>query len=298
MKTDIKFITRIIILAGLMLSYSANVFGQEFELSNYKIRYTFSTLKDVNNNRQLEVSFLAANKKDRKDRIPVSGALIKFYNSGNDTLLAIGETKTDDKGIAKIEVPSSMNLLMDEEGYYNFSAQFDATESLKRQKKSLQVKDLNLIMNLSESEEDSLKTVSLEAYTLDSIGGKLPVEELDLVFSVGGMLSKLPIEEATLEDGVYEFEITEDIQGDINGDFQMFAFVDDHDDYGTVLQMVESNWGVFDDIREPEKNKLWTEAAPIWMYVVLTILLVGAWANFLFTIIKLLQIKKIGKNIA
>ena len=185
---------------------------------------------------------------------------------------------------------------MDEEGYYNFTAQFDATESLKRQKKSLQVKDLNLIMNLSEG--DSLKTVSLEAYTLDSLGGKLPVEELDLVFSVGGMLSKLPIEEASLEEGAYEFEITEDIQGDINGDFQLFAFVDDHDDYGTVLHMVESNWGVFDDIREPEKNKLWTDAAPIWMYVVLTILLVGVWANFLFTIIKLLKIKKIGKNLA
>ncbi len=296
MKTNLKYISRILVLAGLMFSYSTNVLGQEFELSNYKIRYTLSTLKDVNNNRQLEVKFLAANKKDRKDRIPVSGALIKFYNSGNDTLIAIGEIETDDKGIAKIEVPSSMNLLMDEEGYYNFSAQFDATESLKRQKKSLQVKDL--ILNLNLSEEDSLKMVSLEAYTIDSLGSKLPVEELDLVFSVGGMLSRMPIEEASLEDGVYEFEITKDIQGDINGDFQMFAFVDDHDDYGTVLQMVESNWGVFDDIREPEKNKLWTEAAPIWMYVVLTILLVGIWANFLYTIIKLLKIKKIGKNLA
>jgi len=295
MKTDIKIITRIVVLVGLLFSYSANVFGQEFELSNYKIRYTFSTLKDVNNNRQLEVKFLAANKKDRKDRIPVSGALIKFYNSGNDTLLFVGEINTDDKGIAKLEVPSSINLLMDDDGYYNFSAQFDATESLKKQKKSLQVKDLNLILNLSE--EDSLKTVTLEAYTLDSIGGKLPVEELDLVFSVGGMLSKLPIEEASLEDGEYEFEITEDIQGDINGDFQLFAFVDDHDDYGTVLQMVESNWGVFDDIREPEKNKLWTEAAPIWMYVVLTILLVGVWANYVFAVIKLWKIKKIGKNL-
>ena len=292
MKTNLKFITRLVVLAGVMLSYSTNVFGQEFELSNYKIRYTLSTLKDVNNNRQLEVKFLAANKKDRKDRIPVSGALIKFYNTGNDTLLSIGEMKTDDKGIAKIEVPSSMKLVMDEDGYFNFSAQFDATESLKKQKKSLQIKDLNLIMNLSE--EDSLKTVYLEAYTLDSIGGKLPVEELDLVFSVGGMLSKMPIEEASLEDGAYEFEITKDIQGDINGDFQLFAFVDDHDDYGTVLQMVESNWGVFDDIREPEKNKLWTEAAPIWMYIVLTILLAGAWAHFIYTIIMLRKIKKLA----
>ncbi len=295
MKTDIKLMARIFILLGLMFSNSISVFGQEFELSNYKIRYSFSTQKNIEGNRELQVSFLAANKKDRKDRIPVGDAMIKFYHSDKDSLILIDEIKTNNEGIANLTVPSTFNLVMDEEGYYNFTAQFDATESLKRQKKTLQVKDLFLNMNLSEV--DSLKMVSLDAFTLDSLGEKLPVEELDLVFSVGAMLSKLPIEEASLEDGVYEFEITKDIQGDINGDFQLFAFVDDHDDYGTVLQKVESNWGVFDDIREPEKNKLWTEAAPIWMYVVLTILLVGAWANYFYTIIKLFKIKKMGANI-
>ena len=214
MKTDIKLITRILFVLGMMFSYSANVFGQEFELSNYKIRYKFSTLKDIDNNRHLEVSFLAANKKDRKDRIPVSDALIKFYSSDNDSLVPISEIKTDHKGIAKIIIPSTMNLEMDEDGYYNFIAQFDATESLKKQKKTIQVKDLILTMNLSE--EDSLKVVSLDAQTLDSIGGQIPVEELDLVFSVGGMLSRMPIEEASLEDGTYEFEITKDIQGDLD----------------------------------------------------------------------------------
>jgi len=296
MKTDIKLISRILLILGLMFSNSTKVLGQEFELSNYKMRYTFSTSKDAENRRFLEVKFLAANKKDRKDRIPVADAMIKFYNSANDTLLLIGEVKTDKTGIATFEVPSMINLLIDEDGYYNFIAKFDATDSLKRQKKSLQVKDL--ILNLNLSEEDSLKMVSVEAYTLDSLGAKLPVEELDLVFSVGGMLSRMPIEEASLENGAYEFEITKDIQGDINGDFALYVFVDDHDDYGTILQMTESNWGVFDDIREPEKNKLWTEAAPIWMYIVLSILLIGVWANYVYAIIKLWKIKKISPGVS
>ena len=89
----------------------------------------------------------------------------------------------------------------------------------------------------------------------------------------------------------------DDSPGDINGDFQLYAFIDDHDEFGTVTQAVVSNWGVFDDIREPEKFKLWTEAAPIWMYVVLTFFLVGAWANFIYTISKLRKIKKLGSNI-
>ena len=160
MKTDIKLMARIFILLGLMFSNSISVFGQEFELSNYKIRYSFSTQKNIEGNRELQVSFLAANKKDRKDRIPVGDAMIKFYHSDKDSLILIDEIKTNNEGIANLTVPSTFNLVMDEEGYYNFTAQFDATESLKRQKKTLQVKDLFLNMNLSEV--DSLKMVSLE----------------------------------------------------------------------------------------------------------------------------------------
>ena len=87
------------------------------------------------------------------------------------------------------------------------------------------------------------------------------------------------------------------LPGDIEENFQLFAFLDDHADFGTVTNAVVSNWGVFDDIREPEKNKLWTDAAPIWMYVVLTFLLAGAWANFIYTIVQLRKIKKLGSNI-
>ena len=47
-------------------------------------------------------------------------------------------------------------------------------------------------------------------------------------------------------------------------------------------------------LEDPNKNDntLWSEAAPIWMYVVLTILLVGVWANYVYTVINLVKIKK------
>ena len=295
MKTDNNVFLRILVIAFILIGYSGDLFAQEFELSNYRVRFTFSTLKDVENNRHLEVTYIATNKKDRKDRLPVTEAIIKFYHKGNDSLIRIGEVKTDNAGKARITIPESMTLFMDEDGYYNYLAQFDATKSLKKQKKSLAVKDLMLDLNLAE--KDSSQFVSIKASTKDSIGNNIPVEDLDVVFSIGGLLSKMPIEEGSIEDGAYEFQMPDDIPGDINGDFQLFAFIDDHDDYGTVTQVVVSNWGVFDDIKEPEKNKLWTEAAPIWMYVVLTFLLVGVWANFIYTIMKLRKIKKLGTTI-
>lgn len=292
MKHDIKYITRILILTGLIISYSLNIAAQEFELSDYKMGFKLSTKKNVDNSRTLEVLYQATNKKDRKDRIPIVEALIEFYASYQDSLVLLGGIKTNNNGIAEYIVPASKAIYVNEEGFQTFTAKFAGSEGLKRQKKSVEVKDLFLELNLAE--EDSIKTVYLEAFLKDSIGEKVYVEDVDLVFSVGGMLSRMPIEDGTIEDGRYEFEMPDDIPGDLNGDFKLYAFIDDHDEYGTVLQMSESNWGVFDNIQVPEKNKLWTDAAPIWMYIVLTILLVGAWANYVYAVVKLWRIKKIG----
>ena len=292
MKNDLKHIAQLLILAGLMLSYSQDVFAQSFELSDYKVRFSLSTSKDIDNLRSLEVLYQATNKKDRKDRIPITDALIQFYATHQDSLILIGEMKTNMKGIAKFTIPASQAIYANEDGYQILTAKFAGSDALKKQKKEVEVKDLFLTLDLSVI--DSLNMVSILAYEKDSIGEKVNVDDLDIVFSVGGMLSRMPIEEGSTEDGRYEFEMPDDIPGDLNGDFAFYAFVDDHDDYGTVLQMSESDWGVFDDIQVPEKNKLWTEAAPIWMYIVLTILLVGAWANYVYAIVKLYKIKKIG----
>jgi len=292
MKNDIKYIAQLLILAGLMLSYSQDVFAQAFELSDYRVRFSLSTSKDIDNLRSLEVLYQATNKKDRKDRIPITDALIQFYATDQDSLILLGEMNTNMKGIAKFTIPASQAIYVNEDGYQILTAKFAGSDALKKQKKEVEVKDLFLTLDLSVV--DSLNMVSIVAFEKDSIGDKINVDDLDIVFSVGGMLSRMPIEEGSTEDGRYEFEMPDDIPGDLNGDFKFYAFVDDHDDYGTVLQMSESDWGVFDDIQVPEKNKLWTDAAPIWMYIVLTILLVGAWANYVYAIIKLWKIKKIG----
>lgn len=292
MKNKIKYIARLLILTGLILNCSYNGFAQSFELSDYKMGFKLTTAKNIDNSRTLSVLYQATNKKDRKDRIPITDALIQFYAADHDSIMPLGEIKTNNKGIAEFIVPATKSIYANEDGYQSFTALFKGTKGLKKQKKSVEVKDLFLELSLSEI--DSVNMVSIEAFEKDSIGDRVYVEELDIVFSVGGMLSRMPIEEGSTEDGKYEFEMPNDIPGDINGDFKFYAFVDDHDDYGTVLQMSQSNWGVFDDIQVPEKNKLWTDAAPIWMYIVLTILLVGAWANYVYAVVKLWKIKKIG----
>ncbi len=126
--------------------------------------------------------------------------------------LNLGVAKTNKEGIAQLTVPADQTYLTDEEGYINLKAVFEGTDGLKSKEDEIAVKDVFFELDLTEI--DSVKTVVLNAFTLDSLQTKIPVEELDVVFSVGGMISKMPIEEATLEDGEYEFEFPNDIPGE------------------------------------------------------------------------------------
>ena len=294
MKTSLFRYTVIMVLFGLFIATNAQ--SQEVDLSNYRIRFNCNTIKQPDNTRILEASFIAANKEDRKDRVPVYEAEIKFFNVWEDEEVLLGVSKTSKDGVAQITIPKDHDYLVDSEGKINFKAIFEGSDGLDGEEEEISVQDLNLELNLIE--KDSVKTAVVKAYTLDSLGVKLPLEEADVFISVGGMLSKMNVNEGTIENGVYEFEMPTDIPGDINGDLVVYTSIEDHDEFGNVIQKKIVNWGVFNKQIKVENNTLWSEAAPIWMYAVLTILLVGVWANYVYTIINLFKIRKEGTELA
>ncbi len=74
--------------------------------------------------------------------------------------------------------------------------------------------------------------------------------------------------------------------------------IEDSDDYGNVMQAKEVKWGADHLIaRAKTDHVLWSEAAPIWMYVVLTIMLVGVWANYIYTIYNLFRIRNESRSL-
>ena len=269
-------------------------FSQETDLKNYKIRFGLSTTKQADNSRILEVSYIAAHKKDRKDRVPVFDANINFYNVTADEEILLGTAKTDQEGNAQLIVPSNHKYTIDENGYINFKAAFDGTDGLDYEEADIAVKDVFLELILKEV--DSVRTVFFNAYTLDSLQTKIPLEETEIIFSVGGMISKMPIKTDYTVDGSFEFEFPENISGDKNGNIEVFASIIDNDDYGNVIQKQNIKWGINKNI-VTESNKLWSDVAPIWMYIVLSLLLIGVWANYVYTIKNLFNIKKEGKEL-
>ena len=294
MKTSLFRYMVIMVLLGLFIATNAQ--SQEVDLSNYRIRFNCNTIKQPDNTRLLEASFIAANKKDRKDRVPVYDAEIKFFNFLEDEEVLLGVSKTSKEGVAQITIPNKHVYLIDKEGIINLKAIFEGSDGLDGEEEEISVQDLNLELNLIE--KDSVKTAVVKAYTLDSLGVAIPLEEADVFISVGGMLSKMNVSEGSIENGAYEFEMPTDIPGDINGDLVVYTSIEDHEEFGNVIQKKTVNWGVFNKQIKGENNTLWSEAAPIWMYAVLTILLVGVWANYVYTIINLFKIRKEGTELA
>lgn len=286
----------IAILLFSNIGFSQQEEQEEFDVRKYKTVYKFNSLKQSDNTRLLEVSFIVQNKKNRRDKIPVFEAEISFYNIANDEELLLGTALTSKEGIAQLILPSTQNYELDEDGFINLTARFKGSKGLKSAKRSLAVKDLHLELNLIEI--DSVKTVTIEAYTLDSLQTKVPLEEADIIISVKGMLSNMPIEEGEIEDGTFEYEFPTDIPGDGDGDLTVVVSMEDHDDFGNIIQEKNVNWGNHKTTPiKKAKNTLWSESAPLWMYIVLTILLLGVWANYIYTIINLFKIKKEGSNL-
>ena len=108
MSTKIIQYAIITIVIGLLCNMSS--FAQESDIENYKVRFGLSTTKQPDNSRVLEVSFIATNKKDRKDRVPVYDAVINFYNVTEDEDILLGTAKTDKEGTAQLTVPGKQIL--------------------------------------------------------------------------------------------------------------------------------------------------------------------------------------------
>lgn len=276
------------LLIGVWVNSS---FAQDFNLKNYRVKFSLSTVKQADGSRLLKVDFTSRNKKDRKDKPPVYGATVDFFNVLNDQEIKLGSATTDKDGTAKLIIPNQHQYLKDSLGYMHFKATFEGSGKMKSKDDELSVKDIVLDLNLEEI--DSVKTIALKAYTLDSLSNKTAANPY-VVFAVEGMISNRPIKETSLKKGAFDFELPENIKGNAQGNVTVVVKIDDSDEFGTVYQKQTAPWGTAVTATSDNTNLLWTKAAPIWMYVVLTILLVGVWANYAYTIANLFKIKKEG----
>jgi hypothetical protein len=231
------------------------------------------------------------------ERQPVilDGQVVKFF-AGEDSVIALGEAVTDDEGIAMLRVDTYPERAEDLDGVIRYFAEFEGNDTIYPTEMDTYIKDVNLKMVLEIV--DSVKTVQAIA-TYDSEGEIIPAADEDIYFFVPRMFSDLPVGEEFLdEEGQITIEFPDDIPGDADGYLEVVARFDQHYLFGTVEKRERIQWGIPTKHEIPESYRaLWTQIAPMWMIITLSIMLAGVWSHYIFVIIQLVRIRKIGKNL-
>jgi len=226
--------------------------------------------------------------------IPIPGMEILFFSEAEGKKL-LGSVLTDDKGVATLELTKDIRLPVNEDGLWEFSTEFEGNDTIEAGSSELSIKDVKLEMSLQEI--DSIKTISLKAFTMER-NSDIPVSEEVVMIYVPRMFSMLPIGEATLDErGTASIEFPSGLPGDSVGNLTIISKFEEHPDFGNIEKKIEIKWGVPAVNKAPVAHRaLWTKTAPMWMIVTLSILLTGVWGHYLFAIISLILIKRDSKK--
>lgn len=277
-----KLINNVLFLALLLIPALA-LHSQTTRVNpSFVLRYFRNT--DDRRIIQAEVSYTSD-----KETHPLTGAEISLLN-GSDRRALIAKAMTDDKGVARFEMSSDLKPDGGNSGTLNFIAEFSGNDTIAQAASEISVRDLK--MELTLTEVDSIKNVSVRAFSMEG-GNEKPVVGETVKVYVPRMFSMLPIGDLTLDDsGSASIEFPSDLPGDKEGNLVIIAKIEDNSTYGTIEKRETIKWGTPTDYSVPVTHRaLWTSIAPKWMIYSLSVLLAGVWGHYLYAIISLIRIR-------
>lgn len=256
-----------------------------------RVRMKMYYFKQADGDRMISIALTAGSGKKMHGVINSEVVLTSVLNDSTITLATI---ETDTLGEVQLYLASDYILPMDEDGKSIVEASYDGNETYRAASSDIEVMDVDI--DFEYKIEDSVKYLSVVASSINGAGEKIPVEELSINIGVQRLHSVLTLDEIeTDEEGIGELEISNDIPGDAEGKLIFVAYIDDHDEFGTVTKTSENSWGVPVDYELSSKSRqLFTDEAPIWMIAAVFIILLGAWYHFFLSISKLVKLKKEG----
>ncbi len=219
------------------------------------------------------------------------------FMGGENQDVHFGESVTNDKGIASFTVPKDKLPPKDSAGTFTYGAAFDGNDKYESISDNVIVKDL--IIEVTATEEDSVKTVTAKVYELNEKGEQIPVTGTDLFFYVPRMFSYMKVGEGTLDStGMVSAEFPSTLPADSTGNLDIIARIEDHEVYGNVEGSTTVKWGVPTQlIVKGSYRALWSQVAPTWMVITLIILLLGVWGHYAYAVVQIIRIKKEARKL-
>jgi hypothetical protein len=252
-----------------------------------------NVVKSTDGSRILEAS-LAYRDKETREFILVTNAELVFY-TGFETPVRLGTAKTSENGKGQWILPHDYNYIRADGGLLVFKVEFEGNELLEASVAEVELVDVQV--NLFLEVIDSIKTVRVEAFKILGDNKTEPLNEEQVQLCIGRMFSHLKVGDIDLTEGEGVFEFPEGLPGDSMGMLKVIAKFEEHETFGTVMAHQMIGWGVATDHHQVyHPRSLWTQVAPVWMIVTLSIMLLGVWGHYFYVIIQLVRLKKIKEE--
>lgn len=237
--------SKAIVLLVAMILFASGSYPQKKSRSYLKFNY----FKGNDGNKTLVAELKT--KVDGKFA-PVQNVAVSFFikTDSVDQLLSI--MKTNYQGIARLSISDNLNIKSDTSDIYYYYLQFEGNDTLKSKSVELEIQYVEMDLKLDVI--DSVKTITLNVYSLKRNDKKEPLNEVEISFYVQRLFSLLPIGKSELENGTCTLEFPTDLPGDSAGNVLIYAKIEDNDYYGNVEKKSTIDWGIPVTLNENNYN--------------------------------------------
>ena len=216
---------------------------------------------------------------------------VAFFAVTDSSQEDLGKAVTGEDGIATLAI-NVADLPRDTSGRLAFMAEFEGNDEYSGSDDDIEIKAARML--LEPIAEDSALAVQV---TLMS-GGE-PVADEDIALFVKRLFSSLKVGEATTdEDGMATFDFPTGFPGDAQGNLEIYAFLEEHDDFGNMRTDMTQAWGIpVSDMPQEFPRALWSPYPPLWMVLAFVVLMGAVWGHYFVIVAKLIKVNKEGKAV-
>lgn len=238
---------------------------------------------------------LKATVTDEENSEPVAGLVLNYSVTINDQVIELGNATTNKLGIAELK-GAKLDELRKIGHSFSYAVSFKGNSNFLENEASIEIKDATL--TITNEVVDSVNTVFVTLSTWDEKNEVIPVEEAEVKVYVPRLFSLLPVADVTIEEGGEgEIEFPSDIPGGLNGELTIIARLEEHEEFGTLEALTQTNWGIAHaELDKKMGRTLWSPDAPLWMVITFSILMTAVWVHYYLIVYYLFRIKKLGKE--